>query len=60
MRKKDRSPLVALVLQLAALAFVIMIYLYFRGVAMEDRPAPVIPLPAGGPESPNGPGDSSR
>ena len=49
MRKKDRSLLVALVLQVAALAFVALLYLYLRGVATDDR-SPVIPLPVGGAE----------
>lgn len=43
--KKDRSVVAALVLQIVALAFVVLLYLYLRGVATED-PSPVVPLPA--------------
>lgn len=42
--KKDRSVLIALVLQVAALAALVLIYLYLRGLANEDRPTAVIPF----------------
>lgn len=48
--KKDRSVLIALVLQVAALACLVLLYLYLRGLATREPAMPVIPLPPGGPE----------
>jgi hypothetical protein len=42
------------VLQVAALAALVLIYLYLRGVANEDRPAAVIPFSTDQAEDPPG------
>lgn len=57
--KKDRSFYAAFVLQLVALAFVVLLYLYLRGLADEAPPSPVI-LPDGGAEDAGGPADRPR
>lgn len=57
MPKSNRSLIVALVLQVAALLILIVLYVYLRGVATEEQQAPMIRLPAGGAEQPGRPAD---